>query len=85
MYIYKYIFNSEFFLGGKLMKKGKILFIALIFIVSLVCISAVNAADDAASDIVAYTNDASVLDENTIDADLTDSQNDELDEMVRRF
>ena len=47
--------------------------------------SAVNAADDAASDIVADTNDASVLDESTIDADLTDSQNDELDEMVRRF
>ena len=80
MYIYKYIFNSEFFLGGKLMKKGKILFIALIFIVSLVCISAINAADDAASDIVADTNDASILDESTIDADLTDSQNDELDE-----
>ena len=40
------------------MKSGKFLFLAIIFLVSLLCISAVSAADDAASDIAASSDDA---------------------------
>ena len=39
------------------MKSGKFLFLAIIFLVSLVCISAVSAADEAVSDVIADTND----------------------------
>ena len=44
------------------MKNGKLFFIAIIFLVSFLCISAVSAADDAASDIAAQSDDA-VIDE----------------------
>ena len=59
------------------MRKNKIIFIASIFLLSLLCISAVSAADDAGvSDIVADTdsNDISVLEESIDDASLADSQ-----------
>ena len=62
------------------MKSGKFLFLAIIFLVSLVCISAVSAADEAVSDVIADTNDETVLQESIDDADLGDSENDELGE-----
>ena len=60
------------------MKSGKFLFLAIIFLVSLVCISAVSAADEAVSDVIADTNDETVLQESIDDATLADSPNDEL-------
>ena len=62
------------------MKSGKFLFIAIIFLVSLLCISAVSAADEAVSDVIADTNDETVLQESIDDEILADSQNDELEE-----
>ncbi|MEE3325371.1 MAG: hypothetical protein VZR33_08570 [Methanosphaera sp.] len=62
------------------MKSGKFLFIAIIFLVSLVCISAVSAADEAVNDVIADTNDETVLQESIDDEILADSQNDELEE-----
>ena len=62
------------------MKSGKFLFLAIIFLVSLVCISAVSAADEAVNDVIADTNDETVLQESIDDADLGDSENDELGE-----
>ena len=59
------------------MKSGKFLFLAIIFLVSLVCISAVSAADEAVSDVIADTNDETVLQESIDDATLADSPNDE--------
>ena len=62
------------------MRKNKIMFMAMIFIVSLLCISAVSAADDAdLSDVIADTdtNDATVLEESIDDASISDSQSDE--------
>ena len=60
------------------MRNNKFIFMALIFLVSILCISAVSAADDsAASDIVADTNDVTVLEESIDDASLADSQSDE--------
>ena len=51
---------------------------ALIFLVSMLCISTVNAADDdAASDILADTSDVTVLEEGIDDAVLADSQDEE--------
>ncbi|WP_295618368.1 hypothetical protein [uncultured Methanobrevibacter sp.] len=52
---------------------------ALIFLVNLLCISAVSAVDDAATDVIADAdvNDATVLEESIDDAALADSQNDE--------
>ena len=51
---------------------------ALIFLVSMLCISTVNAADDdAASDILADTSDVTVLEESIDDAVLADSQDEE--------
>ena len=61
------------------MRKNKILFMALIFLVSLLCISAVSAADEAASDIVADTSDATVFEESIDDVGLADSQSEEND------
>ena len=62
------------------MKSNKLIFLALIFLVSLLCVSAVSAADDAAvNDIVADTNDVTVLEESIDDASLGDSQSDEND------
>lgn len=60
------------------MKNGKYLFLPIIFLVGLLCISAVGAADDAASDIVAESIDEAVLEESIDDADLVDSQGEEL-------
>ena len=60
------------------MKNGKILFIATLLLVSLLCISAVSAADDAASDVIADNNDETILDVGIDDADLGDSESDEL-------
>ena len=62
------------------MKSGKFLFLAIIFLVSLVCISAVSAADEAVNDVIADTNDETVLQESIEDEILADSQNDELEE-----
>ena len=62
------------------MKSGKFLFLAIIFLVSLVCISAVSAADEAVNDVIADTNDETVLQESIDDEILADSQNDELEE-----
>ena len=61
------------------MKYNNLLFIAMIFLVSLLCVSAVSAADDAANDIIADTdtNDVAVLEESIDDASLVDSQNEE--------
>ena len=59
------------------MKNGKILFIATLLLVSLLCISAVSAADDAASDVIADNTDETVLEEGIDDADLQASENDE--------
>ena len=59
------------------MKYNKFLFIAMIFFVSFLCVSSVSAADDAASDIVADTSDATVLEESIDDVSLGDSQNEE--------
>ena len=61
------------------MRNNKFIFMALILLVSLLCISAVSAADDAASDIVADTdsNDVAVLEESIDDASLRDSQSEE--------
>ena len=49
----------------------------MILFVSLLCISAVSAADDAASDILADTSDETVLEEGIDDAVLADSQDEE--------
>ena len=54
------------------MKNGKLLFIAIIFLVSFLCISAASAADDAASDIIADANEGAVLEESIDDAVLED-------------
>ena len=62
------------------MKSGKFLFLAIIFLVSLLCISAVSAADEAVSDVIADTNDETVLQESIDDADLGDSKSVELEE-----
>ncbi len=62
------------------MKSGKFLFLAIIFLVSLVCISAVSAADEAVNDVIADTNDETVLQESIDDATLADSLTDELGE-----
>ncbi|MBQ6139561.1 MAG: hypothetical protein IJI80_07810 [Methanobrevibacter sp.] len=59
------------------MKSGKFLFIAMIFLVSLLCLSAVSAADDAASDVIADTIDEPILEESIDDADLGDIESDE--------
>jgi hypothetical protein len=61
------------------MKYNNLLFIAMIFLVSLLCVSAVSAADDAANDIIADTdtNDVAVLEESIDDAILADSQSEE--------
>ena len=61
------------------MRKNNFIFMALIILVSLLCISAVSAADDAARDIVADTdtNDVTVLEKIIDDAIITDSQNEE--------
>ena len=61
------------------MRKDKIMFMALIFLVSLLCISAVSAADDVASDVIADTdtNDATVLEDVIDDASISDSQSEE--------
>ena len=61
------------------MRKNKFIFMALLLIVSLLCISAVSAADDVASDVIADTdtNDATVLGESIDDASISDSQNEE--------
>ena len=62
-----------------LMRNKNFIFIAMIFIVSLLCISAVSAADDAASDIIADTdtNDVAVLEESIDDDVISDSQSGE--------
>ncbi len=62
------------------MKNGKIIFIATLLLVSLVCLSAVSAADDTASDIVTDANDETVLEESIGDAVIEDGQDDELGE-----
>ena len=62
------------------MKNGKILFIATILLVSLLCLSAVSAAEDAASDVIADNTDETILDAGIDDADLGDSESDELGE-----
>ena len=62
------------------MKNGKILFIATLLLVSLLCLSAVSAADDAASDVIADNTDETILDAGIDDADLGDSEIDELGE-----
>ena len=62
------------------MKNGKILFIVLISLVSLLCLSVVSAADNDVSDVIADTNDDTVLDESINDVDLGDSEIDELKE-----
>ena len=49
----------------------------MILFVSLLCVSAVSAADDAASDILADTSDETVLEEGIDDAVLADSQDEE--------
>ena len=59
------------------MKISKFLFISIIFLVSLLCISAVSAADDAASDIISNVNEQAVLDESIVDADIQESEDDE--------
>ena len=59
------------------MRNNNFIIIAMIFIVSLLCISAVSAADDSASDIVADTSDEIVLEESIDDASLKDSQSEE--------
>ena len=59
------------------MKGYKFLILATIFLVSLMCVSAVSAADDVASDIVADTSDETVLEESIDDAVSTDSQDEE--------
>ena len=61
------------------MRNNKFIFMALILLVSLLCVSAVSAADDAASDIVADTdtNDATVLEESIDDASISGSQSEE--------
>ena len=60
------------------MRNNKFIFMALIFLVSILCISAVSAADDsAASDIVADTNDVTVLEESIDDDVISDSDSDE--------
>ena len=61
------------------MKNGKLFFIAIIFLVSFLCISAASAADDAASDIIADANEGAVLEESIDDAVLEDGVNDELE------
>ena len=63
------------------MKSGKFLIIAILFLVSLLCLSAVSAADDAASDVIADTIDEPILEESIDDADLGDSENEELGEI----
>ena len=55
------------------MRKNRLIIIAMIFFVSLLCVSAVSAA----SDIVADTSDETVLDEGIDDAVLADSQDEE--------
>ena len=62
------------------MKSGKFLFLAIIFLVSLVCISAVSAADEAVSDVIADTNDETVLEESIDDEGLQASEIDEIEE-----
>ena len=62
------------------MKSGKFIFIAMIFLVSLLCLSAVSAADDAASDVIADNTDETVLEESIDDADLQLSENDEIEQ-----
>ena len=52
------------------MKSGKFLFIAMVFLVSILCISAASAADDASSDVIADNVDETVLEESIYDADL---------------
>ena len=76
--INKYI-NIVFFLFRMIfMRINKFIIIASIFIISLLCISAASAADDAAeSDIVADTSDETVLEESIDDASYEDSQSDE--------
>ena len=61
------------------MRNNKLIFMALVILVSLLCVSAVSAADDAASDVIADTdtNDVTVLEESIDDASLADSQSDE--------
>ena len=56
------------------MRKNRLIIIAMILFVSLLCVSAVSAADDAASDILADTSDETVLEEGIDDAVLADSQ-----------
>ena len=55
------------------MKDIKFLFLALIFIVSLIGISAVSAADDVTEDIVLIINDETILKENISDGNLQES------------
>ena len=62
------------------MKIKKFLFIAIIFLVSLVCISAVNAADEVVSDVIVDINDDAVLEESIDDADLQLSEIDEIEQ-----
>ena len=60
------------------MRKNKFIFLALIFLVSLLCITAASAADDAASsDIAADANDVTVLEESIDDVSISDSKSDE--------
>ena len=61
------------------MLNKKIIFMAIL-LVSLLSLSAVSAAEDATSDIVADTNDETVLEESIDDTGLADSQNEELEE-----
>ena len=61
-----------------LMRNNKFIFLALIFLVSFVCISAVSAADDAdSSNIAADANNVTVLEESIDDESISDSQSDE--------
>ena len=60
-----------------IMRKNKYIFVASIFLVSLLLISAASAADDTASDIVADTSDVAVLEESIDDANLKGSQSEE--------
>ena len=61
------------------MRNNKLIFMALVILVSLLCVSAVSAADDAASDVIADTdtNDVTVLEESIDDVSLADSQSGE--------
>ena len=79
MPIYKYINVLIFLFRMIFMRNNKFIFMAMIILVSLLCVSAVSAADDAASDVIADTdtNDVAVLEESIDDASLADSQSDE--------